>query len=112
MSSQIIEYTEEMVGANHPTKSDTLNRALLVEHNNDGTHKYYHTATFVDGDLAAGILTVTHNFNRLTPLSVVIWDNNNEEIDADVAGSDANSLTIDLSAYGALTGTWQVTVLG
>ena len=39
MSDQIIQYTEEMVGANHPTKADTLNRALLVGHNADGTHK-------------------------------------------------------------------------
>jgi len=35
----IIDYTEEMVGANHPTKSDTLNRALLVGHDANGGHK-------------------------------------------------------------------------
>jgi len=28
-----------MVGAGHPTKQDTLNRLMLVEHENDGTHK-------------------------------------------------------------------------
>ena len=28
-----------MVGAGHPTKSDTLNRLSLVEHNTDGSHK-------------------------------------------------------------------------
>lgn len=39
MSDQTIQYTEEMVGAGHPTKGDTLNRALLVGHNADGTHK-------------------------------------------------------------------------
>jgi hypothetical protein len=39
MASQVIQYMEEMVGAGHPTKADTLNRALLVEHNDDGTHK-------------------------------------------------------------------------
>jgi len=37
--AEIIDYTEEMVGANHPTKSDTLNRALLIGHDADGTHK-------------------------------------------------------------------------
>lgn len=39
MTDQRIQYTEKMVGAGHPTLSDTLNRFSLVEHNNDGTHK-------------------------------------------------------------------------
>lgn len=38
MADQRIVYTEEMVGSGHPTKSDTLNRFSLIEHNNDGTH--------------------------------------------------------------------------
>ncbi len=38
MTQQIINWDEEMVGANHPTKPDTLNRGFLVEHNADGTH--------------------------------------------------------------------------
>lgn len=33
-----IQHTEEMVGADHPMKADTLNRLALVEHYNDGTH--------------------------------------------------------------------------
>lgn len=39
MVDQRIQYTEEMVGAGHPTKADTLNRLALAEHNTDGTHK-------------------------------------------------------------------------
>ncbi|MBI5586821.1 MAG: hypothetical protein HY889_00465, partial [Deltaproteobacteria bacterium] len=39
MTDQRIQYLEEMVGAGHPTKADTLNRLAVVEHNNDGTHK-------------------------------------------------------------------------
>src|SRR3990172_4717142 len=38
MTDKRIIYTEEMVGAGHPGKSDTLNRLSLVEHNVDGTH--------------------------------------------------------------------------
>lgn len=38
-ADQRIQYTEEMVGAGHPTKPDTLNRLSLVEHNTDGTHR-------------------------------------------------------------------------
>lgn len=39
MADQRIQYSEEQVGANHATKTDTLNRLTLVDHNNDGTHK-------------------------------------------------------------------------
>ena len=39
MADQRILYTEFMVGATHPSLSDTLNRLALVEHENDGTHK-------------------------------------------------------------------------
>ena len=39
MADQRIQCSEEMVGAGHPTKQDTLNRLMLVEHENDGTHK-------------------------------------------------------------------------
>jgi len=38
MADLRIQYTEEMVGAQHPTKADTLNRLTLIEHNSDGTH--------------------------------------------------------------------------
>lgn len=39
-ADQRIQYNERMVGANHPTLSDTLNRLTLVEHNSDGTHSF------------------------------------------------------------------------
>ena len=38
MTDQSIQYTEYMVGANQPTSDDTLNRLVLVEHGNDGSH--------------------------------------------------------------------------
>ncbi len=40
MSDQRIQYSEEMVGAGHPTKADTLNRLALVEADSDGHGKY------------------------------------------------------------------------
>lgn len=36
MSDMRIQYTEEVVGAGHPTKGDTLNRLALVEADEDG----------------------------------------------------------------------------
>ena len=44
MADQSIQYTEEMVGAGHGTKADTLNRHSLIEHNTDGTHGALTTA--------------------------------------------------------------------
>lgn len=41
MTDLRIQFREEMVGAGHPAKTDTLNRLTLVEHNNDGTHKAF-----------------------------------------------------------------------
>ena len=38
MADLRIRYDELMVGANHPSKTDTLNRLAIVEHNSDGTH--------------------------------------------------------------------------
>jgi len=40
MADERIQYSEEMVGAGHPTKADTLNRLSLVEHYSDGTHRH------------------------------------------------------------------------
>jgi len=40
MSDMRIQYDEEMVGAGHPTKSDTLNRLALVECDSDGHGKF------------------------------------------------------------------------
>ena len=46
MADQIIAYTEEMVGSGHPSKTDTLNRLSLVEHNTDGTHEIINADSF------------------------------------------------------------------
>jgi len=50
MADLRIQYTEEMVGAGHATKADTLNRLILVEHNSDGTHKIPITEIVQSGD--------------------------------------------------------------
>jgi hypothetical protein len=55
-ADQRIQYNEYMVGANHPTKADTLNRLVLVEHNADGTHK---TTVTIDNSIDDFRLTLT-----------------------------------------------------
>ena len=61
MADQRIQYTEEMVGAAHPSKADTLNRLGIVEHNNDGTHKGAAVASL----LALGLRPLT-GFDGIT----------------------------------------------
>ena len=57
-ADQTIAATEEMVGSGHATKSDTLNRLTLVEHNTDGTHK----STITGLSVTAGkTITATEN---------------------------------------------------
>uniref|UniRef100_A0A6H1Z7M4 Putative pectate lyase n=1 Tax=viral metagenome TaxID=1070528 RepID=A0A6H1Z7M4_9ZZZZ len=47
MANQRILATEEMVGYGHSTKADTLNRFVMVEHNEDGTHTTQHGRSHV-----------------------------------------------------------------
>ncbi len=41
MADLRIQYMDEMVGAGHPAKSDTLNRLMLSEHGINGAHKWF-----------------------------------------------------------------------
>lgn len=69
-----------------------------------------YTTTFVNGDLTAGILTVTHNLNQ-TPVLVQVFDNNNLMISPDEIDLTSNNVAdIDLTSFGTLTGTWSVIV--
>jgi hypothetical protein len=47
MSNKRILATEEMVGYGHATKEDTLNRLVMVEHNEDGTHQSSGSTTVI-----------------------------------------------------------------
>lgn len=52
MADQRIQHTEEMVGYGHASKSDTLNRLVMVQHNNDGTHEKLDVGSGdADGDI-------------------------------------------------------------
>lgn len=69
-----------------------------------------YTTTFADGDLTAGVLTVTHSLGRQY-VSAKIYDNNDIEVEPDsITATDTNTTTIDLSGFGTLTGTWNVRV--
>lgn len=67
--------------------------------------------TFTQANLTAGSLTVTHNLNRDSVLVQVI-DNLNDAILPDNLRFAANTVTVDLASFGAITGTWRVVVVG
>jgi len=69
-----------------------------------------YVVSFVDGDLSAGILAVTHNLG-IKENAVEVYDNTSKLIIPDVVTAvNTTSLTIDLTTYGTLTGTWYAVV--
>jgi len=70
---------------------------------------YY--GSFTNSDLSSGKLTITHNLGHKY-CSVTIIDNNDKVIiPDDVTYSSTNSLEVDLTSYGTITGTWRYVVL-
>lgn len=71
-----------------------------------------YSVSFTNANLVSGILTVTHNLNVSHPV-VVIYDNNSNEISPDeIIYVSVNSIQVDLSSFGTLSGTWYVRVIG
>ena len=71
-----------------------------------------HTTSFTIDNLSSGVLTVTHNFGNQYCSSPTVTDNNGMLIIPDeVTYTSATEMTIDISSYGAITGTWRAVVL-
>jgi hypothetical protein len=71
-------------------------------------------ATFVNGDLSTGKLTITHSLALSAPYSVIvaIFDNNSKQIIPDDITGATNTVEIDLTSFGTLSGTWGYLLLG
>lgn len=65
-------------------------------------------ATFTSASLTAGVLTITHSAGLSAPYTVMvtIFDNNNKQIIPDQITGSTNSVAVDLSSYGTISGTW------
>ena len=73
--------------------------------------KYAYSLTFTSSSLSGGNLTVNHSFNLQYPGTVTVIDNNNVKIIPDsITYGSINSLTVNISSYGAITGTWRAEV--
>ena len=70
--------------------------------------------TFTGIDLFSGTYTVTHNYGLVGnyALSVTVLDGSDNMVIPDNIQFFANSITIDLTSYGSLGGTWKYLVLG
>lgn len=64
--------------------------------------------TFTNATLSAGVLTITHSLGLSTPFTLLltIADNNQKQIIPDEVTFLTNTITVDLSSYGTLSGTW------
>jgi hypothetical protein len=71
-----------------------------------------YSLAFTNGDLSSGVLSVTHSLGQQYVVCQV-YDNDEELINPDeVTLQDANSLDVDLTSYGTLSGTWHVVCIG
>jgi len=64
--------------------------------------------TFTNASLSTGKLTITHSKGLSAPYQIVvfIFDNNGKEIIPDEITGSTNSVEIDLTSYGTISGTW------
>lgn len=68
--------------------------------------------TFTNASLTAGVLTVTHNLGQQY-VTVTVVDNNAKVILPDeITFSSTTALSVDLTSFGTLSGTWRVIVCG
>lgn len=76
-----------------------------------GMPTIYRTA-FTNATLVSGTLTVTHNVGQQF-VQVVVTDNNNKIIlPDDITMTSTTACSVELASFGALTGTWNVVVIG
>lgn len=91
------------------TYFDTTLETLLTYDGMDWMPSKYNS-TFVNGDLAAGVLTVTHNMHQQYG-SVTIYDDSDKVVVPDsVTATGVDTVDVDLTTKVPLAGTWKVVV--
>jgi hypothetical protein len=70
-----------------------------------------YSETFTNSGLVSGALAVTHNLSQKI-VTVTVADGGDRMVIPDnVTYTDTNNLSVDLSSFGAITGTWNVNVI-
>lgn len=87
--------------------TDNLNNTVAIPDIKDVVDKRAR-GTFVNGDLVAGILTISHNFGLAAPymVDVNIFNDSGDKIIPDAITGTANTIIIDFTSYGILSGTY------
>lgn len=66
---------------------------------------------FTDSNLSSGTLTVKHNLD-VNAIEVHVYDSSGNSLDPDlITKTDADTVTINLSSFSPISGTWSVVVL-
>jgi len=67
--------------------------------------------SFDNSDLTAGVLTFNHGLDVDYPASVTIYSDTKKIVEAsEITSVDSNTIVVDLAAYGAITGTWHISI--
>ena len=71
-----------------------------------------YAASFDNTDLTSGVLTVTHNLGVQYPSHIAVYDNNDDLVGLvdEITAASTTALIIDISSFGAITGTWKVSI--
>jgi len=68
--------------------------------------------SFTNANLSTGILSITHNLGQKF-VSVSVYDNNDKQIiPSEVFLQSTTQLQIDFTGFGAISGTWNLVVIG
>ena len=107
-----LESTNSPVDDYIPSYDLTTGKFTWIQQSAGGGNSVSYTSSFTNASLSsAGILTVNHNLNVTYPL-VVIYDNNNLEIEPDeIEYKTVNQIEIDLSSFISISGTWNIRVI-
>jgi len=88
-----IKWNEDMVGANHATKADTLNRLGLIEHNIDGTHKAPYSGIIVEHN-SDGTHKATNVYTDLITKAPLYDSRSSASVNAAVSVSGGKSVGV------------------
>lgn len=69
-----------------------------------------HVEGFVNADLTAGVLTVTHSLGAKYGLVQVFDDSDKQVLPDEITDTSTSVATVDLSSFGTLAGTWHAVV--
>lgn len=106
LSAYTLLTTTAAISANLQNQIDNIS---VTAPNISGAANYQ--LSFTNSDLVSNILTVNHNLDQ-KHVSVTVFNNSDTQIIPDeVTLIDSNSLQVDLTSFGTITGTWTALVI-